>query len=112
MGSLDSLLINSILTDSEVWYNVSKNETKELEKVDEQLLRNVLETGKGTPKVMLHLEMVLIPIRFILMKRRLMFLHEEKDSLLHKFFSAQKASPVKGGLVHFQFFHGISFVKI
>ena len=44
-----------------------------------------------------------IPIRFILMSRRLNFLHyilnEDEDSLLRNFFTAQRQSPVKGDWV-------------
>ena len=96
----ESLFINSILTNSEVWYNLSKIEIEQLEQIDEELLRKVLETGRSTPKVMLYLEMGCLPIRFIVKKRRIMYLHyilhQEKESLLHRFFLAQKANPVRG----------------
>ena len=96
----ESLLINSILTNSEVWYNLSKKEIEQLEQIDEELLRKILETGRSTPKVMLYLEMGCLPIRYIIKKRRIMFLHyilhQAKESLLHRFFSAQKANPSRG----------------
>ena len=96
----NSLLINGILTNSEVWYNLTKAETEELEELDEILIRRILETGKCTPKAMLYLEMGFTPIRFIIMKRRIMFLHEilhqEKGSLLFRFFQAQYNDPVRG----------------
>ena len=80
----ESLLINSILSNSEVWYNLSKTEIEQLEQIDEELLRKVLETGRSTPKVMLYLEMGCLPIRFIVKKRRIMYLHyilhQEKES--------------------------------
>jgi hypothetical protein len=96
----NSLFINSILTNSETWYNLSKTEVDQLEQVDEQLLRSILETGRSTPKVMLYLEMGCLPIKFILMKRRITYLHyilhQDKESLLFKFFKAQKSNPVQG----------------
>ena len=96
----DSLLINGILTNSEAWYNLTKEEINELQEVDEQLLRKMLETGKCNPKVMLYLEMGCTPIKFIIMKRRIMFLHEilnqEKTSLLFRFFLAMYKNPVRG----------------
>ena len=96
----DSLFINSILTNSETWYNLSKTEVDQLEQIDEHLLRSILETGRATPKVMLYLEMGSLPIRFILMKRRIIYLHyilhQDKDSLLYKVFKAQESNPVKG----------------
>ena len=82
----NSLFLNSILSNSETWYNLWKNDIDHLEQSDEQLLRSILEAGKSTPKIMLHLEMGCLPIRFILMERRINFLHlilhEDKDSLL------------------------------
>ena len=56
-----------------------------------------------TPLETLYLESGNIPIRFILMSRRLNFLHyilnEDDDSLLRSFFTAQLESPVKGDWV-------------
>ena len=63
-------------------------------------MRSFLEAGKSTPKVMLYLEMGCLPIRYILIKRRITFLHEilhqDEKSLLRQFFSAQKSNPVRG----------------
>ena len=38
----DTMLINGILTNSEVWYNLLKSEIKELEDIDRLLLRRLL----------------------------------------------------------------------
>ena len=58
-----------------------------LEQVDEMLLRKLLEVGKSCPKEMLYLETGSRPIRFIIMSRRLMFLHyilnEDNKSLVN-----------------------------
>ena len=50
----NSMLINSILTNSEAWYNLSDSDYNHLENVDKSLLRKILETGACTPKVMLN----------------------------------------------------------
>ena len=96
----NSLFINPLLTNSECWYNLKKTEIETLEQLDEELLRKILETGKSTPKVMLYLEMGCVPIRFIIQKRRLMFLNyilnQPEDSLLYTFYKAQRANPVLG----------------
>ena len=64
------------------------------------LLRRILESPGSTPKEMLYLELACLPIRFILMSRRVMFLHtilqECEQSLLHRFFQAQNKNPTKG----------------
>ena len=96
----ESLFISSILTNCESWYNVRRQEIDILEKCDENLLRKVLETPCTTPKCMLYLETGCKPIRFIIMKRRLMFLYyilnEDEKSLISRFFQVQLRQPCKG----------------
>ena len=86
-----SLLLNGILTNSEAWYGLKTADFENLEQVDEQLLRRILEVGSGCPKEMLYLETGSIPIRFIITYRRLMFLHyilsEDQDSLIYRCFT-------------------------
>ena len=95
----NSLLLSSLLTNAEAWYNLSDNDVTELEKIDESLLRRVLECPISTPKEMLYLELGVTPIRNIIRKRRLNFLqyilHEEKDSLMYSFLKAQLDQPTR-----------------
>ena len=95
----NSLLISSLLTNAEAWYNLSTSEVTELEKVDEDLLRKVLECPISTPKEMLYLELGVSPIRNIIRSRRLNFLqyilHEDKESLMYTFLEAQIDNPAK-----------------
>ena len=95
----NSLFINSLIFNSEAWYNITKKDYEELEMADEILLRRILECPAATPKEMLYLEMACLPIRFIIMGRRIMFLHyilnEDSDSLINKFFKAQETNPIK-----------------
>ena len=94
-----SFLINSILTNSESWYGVKYEEIDLLEQVDEMFIRKLLEVGKSCPKEMLYLETGAWPIRFIIMSRRLMFLHyimnEDDKSLVKQVLLAQIEYPVK-----------------
>ena len=89
----DSLFLNSILLNSEAWYNVTNNNIDELEKIDNILLRKLLEVPSSSPTSMLHLELGTLPIRFIIKTRRIMFLQyilkEDGKSLIHKFLMAQ-----------------------
>ena len=95
----NAMLINGILTNSKAWYGIKKDEIEALEKIDENLLRTLLETPSSTPKEMLYLELGCLPIKFILRTRRLMFLQyilqQEENSLIHRFFKAQVENPVK-----------------
>ena len=67
------------------------------------MLRKTFSAHSKTPLETLYLESGNIPIRFILMSRRLNFLHyilnEDDDSLLRSFFTAQRESPVRGDWV-------------
>ena len=95
--------LSSFLSNSETWYDVTKKEISELESVDEILLRKIFSAHSKTPLETLYLESGNIPIRFILMSRRLNFLHyilnEDDESLLRTFFTAKRESPVKGDWV-------------
>jgi hypothetical protein len=95
-----SLCINSILLNSEAWYGLSKAEIEQLEAVDKSLLRRIMEAPACIPSPMLYLELGCIPIRFIIMSKRLMFLQyllqQEEDSLPKILFVAQMENPVKG----------------
>ena len=93
----NSLLLSSVLTNSEAWYNVRKEDIDKLEQLDEMLLRKIMECPSTTPKEMLYLELGCTPIRYILMSRRLNFLNyilrEDKDSLIYKVLQAQLRKP-------------------
>ena len=99
----DSLLLSTLISNSDAWYNLSDKDIINLESVDEMLLRKVLYAHSKTAKELLYLETGSIPIRFILMSKRLTFLHyilnEEENSLIHEVFTAQCNNPVKGDWV-------------
>ena len=71
----NSLLLSSLLSNSETWYNLTTKEITELEMVDDLLLRRILAAHSKTPKELLYLETGNIPVRYILMARRINFLH-------------------------------------
>ena len=64
----NSLLVSSLLSNSEAWYNVTKSELDYLETVNLMLLRNILKAKKSTPKEMLYIELGCIPFREIIRK--------------------------------------------
>ena len=98
-----SLLLSTLLSNSEAWYNVLKKDIENLEKVDEALLRKIFSAQCKTPLEVLYLESGNTPIRFILMSRRLNFLHyilsQPTDSLLRNVFDAQVDNPIGGDWV-------------
>ena len=68
--------------------------------MDEARLRKILSAHSKTPLELLYLETGNIPIRFIIMARRLNFLwyilNEEEDSLIRTCLEAQLDRPSKG----------------
>ena len=79
--------------------NVTKTEIDNLERIDERFLRKIFAAPSTTPKVCLYLESGQLPLRFVLISRRLSFLkyilHEPEDSLIRRFFEAQVQNPIK-----------------
>ena len=103
-----SLLLSSLISNSESWVGLTKKQISALESVDEELFRNVFSIDQSkahskTPLELFYLETGSIPIRYILMSRRLNFLwyliHQNEDSLLSNFFRAQCEDPTKGDWV-------------
>ena len=99
----NSLLLSTLLTNSDAWYGLNKQDVDVLEKIDVQLLRRIFEVPFSCPKEMLYLETGCLPISSIIVSRRLLYLHtilnEDKNSLVFKVFNAQLANPDKGDWV-------------
>ena len=97
---LNVMLRSSILYASEVYYELQENEIRQLERIEEQFMRKILNTTKGCPIVSLYLSLGHIPARFEIQKRRLLFLKyiltEKEDSMVRQFFQLQTEVPTKG----------------
>ena len=97
------MLLNGILFNSEVWYNIRDEDIEKLKQVDEYLLRSVIGAPAKTPKETLYLESGCIPIEYIIKSRRLMYLHHilrrPNEELIKKFYEAQKLKPSKNDWV-------------
>ena len=63
----ESLFLNDILTNSEVWYGLTK---QDIEDLDVLLLRKFLNTKISVPTESLYLELVCLNINTIIMARR------------------------------------------
>ena len=73
---------------------------EDLEKLDNILLRKIMEVGQSVPTAFLHLELGTLPLRFILKTRRILYLQyilkESEQSLMYKFLNAQMEDPKDG----------------
>ena len=89
----DSMFINGILTNSEVWYGLKKSEVKALEDLDLCLLRKIFSTKVSCPKEALYLESGIISIGTIIKSRRIKYFHYlinlDETKMLSQFFNTQ-----------------------
>ena len=68
----EAMLLNGMLFNSEIWYDVKEDELNKLSNVDEYLLRKILQAPAKTPIEALYLETGCIPIKYLVKQRRLM----------------------------------------
>ena len=68
-------LINGILYNREAWQNISEDEYKQIEEVDNSFLRRLLNAHSKTSTAFLALETGTLPIRFTIANRRLVYYH-------------------------------------
>ena len=95
----ESLFVNSLLTNAEVWYGLSASDIKQLEDLDKSLLRRFLGTKTSTPGEALYLELGCLDINTILKARRINDLHylanRKPEEMIQRFFIAQWKYPCK-----------------
>ena len=98
-----AMLLNGMLYNSEAWHAVSEVELRQLESVDEHLLRALVKGHAKTPLEFLYLEAGAIPIRMIVASRRLMYhqaiLKREETELTHKIYKEQINNTTPGDFV-------------
>ena len=97
---MNVMLRSSILYASETYYNLKETEIRQLERIEESYMRQLLKTTKGCPINQIYLELGQTPARYDIYKLRLFFLKyildQEKDSLIYKFLNLQIQHPSRG----------------
>ena len=71
----NSLLVNKILFNCQSWSHLKETELKDLEKVQLQTLKQIMRVAYSTSNAGTYLELGILPLRYIIQKRRLAFLH-------------------------------------
>ena len=98
-----SLLLSSILLNSEAWVNLSDKDVRSLEQTDENLLGKILGCDSNTSNVFKYLELGVCPIRFEIMKRKILFLQyilkQDKEAMIFKVLQATKENQIKNDFV-------------
>ena len=96
----ESILINGMLTNSEIWYSLKKEEIKELENVDMTLLKKIFKVPFSTPSEAYFLELGILSLETIIKKRRIIYFHylvtRQDEEMLHSFFITQLYDPSPG----------------
>ena len=89
----ESMFLNGILTNAEIWYGLTKEDIKQFEDLDLTLLRKLLKVPFSTPSEAFYLELGIIPIGVIIKARRVNYLHyiltREESEMLYTFFITQ-----------------------
>ena len=95
-----SMLHSVLLCNSETWLRLTAKELRMLERVDEMLLRKLLETPTSTPGAALYLETGTVPLSLIIKSKRVMFLHHiltrDRKALISQVLWAQIQQPCRG----------------
>ena len=93
----ESMFVNSVLSNVEVWYGMTKMEIDALEKLDLMLLRKILKAPVSTPKEAFYLELGILPLGIVLKMRRVKYLYylitRNRTEMLSKFFWTQWKKP-------------------
>ena len=96
---LNIILRSSISYASETYYNLKESEIRQLERIEEGYMRNLLKMPRGCPIIQLYCALGQIPLRFEIMKLRLFFLkyimNQDPNSLIFKFLQLQIEKPVR-----------------
>ena len=99
----ESLLLSSLLLNSEAWVNYSVQDLRILEQCDEILLTKVLDCDANTSNALKYLDLGVMPIRFEVMKRKLTFLQyillQDKNSMMYQVLKTTEENPSKNDFV-------------
>ena len=96
----NGMLIGSLLTNCETWINMLKKDIQKIEKVDNIFHEKLL--GKGS-QAFKHLEMGTLPLKYVMMKKRLSFLKyildEKEETMIRQVYDTLKTDSRKGDFV-------------
>ena len=91
-----------ILLNSEAWTNLTDKDIRGLEQSDEILLSKILDSEANSSNTFKYLELGIAPLRFEIMKRKILFLQyilkQDKSSMVYQVFQSTCENPVKNDL--------------
>ena len=99
----EGLLLGGLLNNVESWININQKDLEALEKPDVISMRKVLSSSGNPCKTFMMLELGILPVKFVIMKKRLQFLHyilnENTTSMIRQVFSALEKDSRKGDFI-------------
>ena len=100
----DAMFINGILTNSEAWHSISKQNIEDLEVRDRMLLRYIMGAHAKVQTEFLYLESGAKPLQHVITSRRLLYLQtilkRPQTELVRQVYEAQKDNPVRGDWIN------------
>ena len=94
------LMLSGMLSNAEAWTNITEGDITKLTMPDTMLHRLLLSTSGNPSKVFMCLELGVVPVRNVLMSKRLNFLHyilnESTSSTINQVYQVLKADSRKG----------------
>ena len=99
----NAMFVNGVLCNSEAWHAITEKDIEELEVLDRSLIKYIIGAHPKVHNEFLYLETGLMPLKYIILNRRLMYLHNilkrPEDDLIRKIYETQKINPNKGDFV-------------
>jgi hypothetical protein len=98
----NSLVRNSVLYGTEAMTHLNEKEIRELERIEEDQMRNIMQvkTGIQVPLHLMYLDLGQTPARYQIYRYKMNFLqyilHQKEESLLSRMLYAQQIRPVRG----------------
>ena len=96
----NSLLLSTLISNGESWNNIMTKHIQDLEQTDERIMCKKFELHPKTSRTFLYLETGTMPVRYLLMRRRLMYLQyllqQGPESVLFKCLKAMMKSTLRG----------------
>ena len=97
---MNAMLRSSLIWASETYYNLKEQEIRQIERIEENFMRQLLKTRKSCPINQLYTELGQVPARFDIIKMRIFFLkyilEQDPESSLAKMYKLQLQNPKRG----------------